>query len=282
MSLRQLPEIRADHRLNGGQFEMPADALERWNPEIRAAKEEVDASISIYGAIGDTWDGNGVTARRIAGALRAIGEQDVVVNVNSPGGDFFEGLAIYNLLREHKAKVTVNVLGLAASAGSVIAMAGDEIRMGEGTHLMIHNAWAVVVGNRHDLAESSEIMGKFDASMAGLYAARTGLPEATVADLMDKETWLSAADAIRDGFATGMLSASEVSSDPKSDSKQRAKALIESAMAKAGHSRSVRKDVFKNLFTGTPGAASQPATPGAGNDAIAALLQSTINTLKGQ
>ena len=281
MSHLKLPEIKADHRLSG-EFEMPSDALERWNPEIRAAKEDVDTSISVYGAIGDTWDGNGVTARRISAALRAIGERDITVNVNSPGGDFFEGVAIYNLLREHKAKVTVNVLGLAASAGSIIAMAGDEIRMGEGTHLMIHNAWAVVVGNRHDLADSAEVMATFDASMASLYAARTGLSSETVADMMDKETWLTPADAIRDGFATGMLSAADIKSDPKANSQQRAKALIDVAMAKAGHSRSVRKDVFKNLFSGTPGAANPPATPSAGTNEIAALLQSTIQTLKGQ
>lgn len=281
MSHLKLPEIKADHRLSG-EFEMPSDALERWNPEIRAAKEDVDTSISVYGAIGDTWDGNGVTARRISAALRTIGERDVTVNVNSPGGDFFEGVAIYNLLREHKAKVTVNVLGLAASAGSIIAMAGDEIRMGEGTHLMIHNAWAVVVGNRHDLADSADVMATFDASMASLYAARTGLSSETVADMMDKETWLTPADAIRDGFATGMLSAADINSDPKANSQQRAKALIDVAMAKAGHSRSVRKDVFKNLFSGTPGAADPPATPSAGNTEIAALLQSTIQTLKGQ
>ncbi|MBW9332460.1 Clp protease ClpP [Herbaspirillum sp. RU 5E] len=281
MSHLKLPEIKADHRLSG-EFEMPSDALERWNPEIRAAKEDVDTSISVYGAIGDTWDGNGVTARRISAALRAIGERDITVNVNSPGGDFFEGVAIYNLLREHKAKVTVNVLGLAASAGSIIAMAGDEIRMGEGTHLMIHNAWAVVVGNRHDLADSAEVMATFDGSMASLYAARTGLSSETVADMMDKETWLTPADAIRDGFATGMLSAADIKSDPKANSQQRAKALIDVAMAKAGHSRSVRKDVFKNLFSGTPGAADPPATPSAGTNEIAALLQSTIQTLKGQ
>ncbi|TKA83994.1 Clp protease ClpP, partial [Sulfitobacter sp. 15WGC] len=81
------------------------------------------------GEIGGGDYGDGVTSKRIAGALRSIGERDVRVDINSPGGDFFEGVAIYNMLREHKAKVTVNVLGLAASAASVIAMAGDEIKV---------------------------------------------------------------------------------------------------------------------------------------------------------
>lgn len=97
--------------------------------------------------------GRGVTAKRISAALRAIGNNDVVVNINSPGGDMFEGLAIYNLLRSHSGKVTVNILGIAASAASIIAMAGDEVQMGRGAFLMIHNCWAVGVGNRHDFAK---------------------------------------------------------------------------------------------------------------------------------
>ncbi|MBN0106041.1 Clp protease ClpP, partial [Pseudomonas aeruginosa] len=93
-----------------------------------------------YEPIGyDWWTGEGVTAKRIAGALRAIGgDVDVTVNINSPGGDVFEGLAIYNLLREHKGKVTVRVLGLAASAASFIAMAADEVKIARAGFLMIH------------------------------------------------------------------------------------------------------------------------------------------------
>ncbi len=137
MSLRKLPEIKAERRLGPAQFDMRPDALERWEPEVRAA-ESGDNAISIYDPIGENWEGTGVTAKRISAALRSIGQKDVVVNVNSPGGDFFEGVAIYNLLREHQAKVTVNVMGLAASAASVIAMAGDEVLMGDGSFLMIH------------------------------------------------------------------------------------------------------------------------------------------------
>ena len=89
-----------------------------------AAEADEGATISIYDVIGeDWWTGEGVTAKRIAAALRAIGKEPVTVAINSPGGDMFEGLAIYNLLREHEGEVNVKVLGLAASAGSVIASA---------------------------------------------------------------------------------------------------------------------------------------------------------------
>lgn len=277
MSLRKLPEIRADHRLSAAQFDLRPDALERWKPEVKAA-ESGDASISIYDAIGESWDGAGVTSKRIGAALRAIGENPVTVNVNSPGGDFFEGVAIYNLLREHKAKVTVRVMGLAASAASIIAMAGDEILMGDGAFLMIHNAWAVAIGNRHDMAQAAQHLEPFDAAMASVYASRTGLSVAEVSTLMDKETWINSAQAVEDGFATGVLERAEITKDPKAQGERKALALIEASMARAGHSRSVRRDALKALFSGTPSAAEETATPGAGE--TAALLLSITNSLK--
>lgn len=280
MSLLQLPEIRADHRLGAAQFDLRPDALERWSPEVRAADDDAETSISIYDAIGESWDGTGVTSKRIAAALRAIGERPVKVNVNSPGGDFFEGVAIYNLLREHKAQVTVRVMGLAASAASIIAMAGDDILMGDGAFLMIHNAWAIAIGNRHDMADAATRLEPFDAAMAQVYASRTGMAVTQVAALMDKETWINSAQAVEDGFATGVLERSQVSKDSKAHVDRKALALVEASMARAGHSRSVRRDAFKALFSGKPGAATDPATPSAGTD-TAALLHSLTATLKG-
>jgi len=279
MSLRQLPDIRADHRLGAAQFDMRPDALERWEPEVQAAAAG-DNAISIYDPIGDNWEGSGVTAKRIGAALRAIGQQDVTVNVNSPGGDFFEGVAIYNLLREHPAKVTVQVMGLAASAASVIAMAGDEILMGDGAFLMIHNAWAVAIGNRHDMAEASKRLEPFDAAMAKVYADRAGITVTEAARMMDQETWIGAADAVETGFADGLLDGESVTKGAKQSGGRKALALVEAAMAKAGHSRSSRRDTLKSLFSGTPSAAGNSATPRAGDD-TAAQLQNLLNTIKG-
>lgn len=87
MSLLKLPEIHADARLKTVAFDMRTDAVERWTPGVRAATSD-DSSISVYDTIGESWDGSGVTAKRIAAALRSIGENPVTVNVNSPGGDF--------------------------------------------------------------------------------------------------------------------------------------------------------------------------------------------------
>lgn len=279
MSLLKLPEIKASHEIGKVKFDARPDALERWEPEIKAAAEG-ENSISIYDSIGEGWDGTGVTAKRISAALRAIGKKDIVVNINSPGGDFFEGVAIYNLLRQHEAKVTVKVLGLAASAASVIAMAGDEILMGDGSFLMIHNAWAMAIGNRHDMMAASERLAPFDSAMAEVYAARSGMTPKEAAALMDKETWIGAGQAVSDGFATGLIESEEITHDTHAHGQKKYLAMVEASMAKAGHSRSARRDVFKNLFSGMPGAAGNDAKPSAGND-IAASLQDLIKTIQG-
>lgn len=140
MTIRQLPVAPAGRPCAGVTSEPLPSALERWNGGIRAATDN-DNAISIFDVVGrDYWD-EGVTAKRISGALRSMNGADVTVNINSPGGDMFEGLAIYNLLREYEGHVTVKVLGIAASAASIIAMAGDDIQIGRGAFLMIHNCW---------------------------------------------------------------------------------------------------------------------------------------------
>lgn len=283
MSLLKLPEIRADARMASANFDLRQDALEAWEPGVRAAAGDGAQTISMYAPIGQTWDGEGVTARRIGAALRSIGDKDVVVNLNSPGGDFFEGVAIYNLLRGHSAKVTVNVMGIAASAASVIAMAGDEINMGEGSHLMIHNAWVVAAGNRHDMTEAAAYLEPFDNAMRDLYAARTGMKPAEIEAMMDKETYIGANDAVAKGFATGKLDRAAVTKDTKAAQQMKVLATVESSLAKSGLSRSARRETLNALFNGKPGAAAGPdATPGAGNDIeVEASLQSLLNTLQG-
>ena len=279
MSLLNLPEIKADARIGAAQFDMRPDALERWEPGVCAAVSDAP-SISIYEQIGASWDGSGMTAARMSGILRGIGARDVVVNLNSPGGDFFEGVAIYNLLRQHKAKVTVQVMGLAASAASVIAMAGDEILMGDGAFLMVHNAWAVAVGNRHDMLAASEQLAPFDAAMADVYAARSGMSVKKVVAMMDAETWIGSTQAVKDGFATGMIDRANITQDTNAQGSKKYLALVEASMVRAGHSRTVRRDALKSLFSGTPGAAENEAKPSAGND-VAASLQSLLKNIQG-
>lgn len=281
MSLRRLPEIKALDRLTDDVSPIPADhALARWNPGVQAALESDDDAISIYDVIGeDFWTGEGITSKRIAAALRKIGGRDVVVNVNSPGGDFFEGIAIYNLLREHPHKVTVKVMGLAASAASIIAMAGDEVQISEVGFLMVHNAWGAAVGNRHDFREAADTLEPFDDAMAGLYAARAGVDKAEAAAWMDKETWFNGSRAIEVGLADSPLPSSEVGAiDDKGTKARAAAARVEAALARQGLPRSERRSLIGALH-GQPAVAADPTRHAVAGD-LSADIRRLIETLR--
>jgi ATP-dependent protease ClpP protease subunit len=274
MSLRKLPEAKAFTRPQSYQADAPAEALDKWRP--RAAEADGN-TISIYDVIGeDWWTGEGTTAKRIAGALRSIGKKPVTVNVNSPGGDMFEGLAIYNLLREHPAEVTVRVMGLAASAASIIAMAGDRIEMGLGSMMMIHNSWGLVVGNQSDMRAAAETFAEFDAAMADIYVARTGMDADEVAALMEAETWLRAERAIESGFADSTFDAPDYEDDTAEAGQKSARARLDATLAKAGMPRFERRALLREA-AGTPSAAGT-ATPSAGFDADA--VRRLMETLK--
>lgn len=274
MSLRPLPEISASRLPDVCAFHVDDDALGRF--EAMAPKAETDNSISILDVIGqDYFTGEGVTSKRIAAALRSIGEREVVVNINSPGGDFFEGVAIYNMLRQHPAKVTVKVLGLAASAASVIAMAGDEVQIGKAGFMMVHNAWVVAIGNRHDLAAASKEMEPFDAAMATLYAERADVERPKAEQWMDAETWFNGEQAVEVGLADAFLPGDAAT---KTDEPARAKAerRAENALHRAGLPRSERRSLIGELK------GMQDAAPDAMQDAgaLAAGLQGLMDTLK--
>ena len=269
MTLRKLPEARFE-RPKAYQADPRDDAMEKWHPK---AAKATDDTISIYDVIGqDWWTGEGMTAKRVAGALRSIGQKPVTVSINSPGGDVFEGLAIYNLLREHPAEVTVRVMGMAASAASVIAMAGDRIEMGLGSFMMIHNSWGAVVGNQNDMREAAETFAEFDAAMADIYAARSGMDAKDVAALMDAETLMRAEKALDLGFADGSFEAPEENDDPS----QKARAKVDAAFRKAGLSRAEGRRLWRDAG-GTPGAAVT-ATPSAGFEEAA--VRQLIATIK--
>lgn len=283
MSLRQLPAIQAREDLRSLDTNLPPIALERWDTGVVAAADESDNTISIYEVIGvDPWTGGGVTAKRVAAALRAIGKREVVVNINSPGGDLFEGIAIYNLLREHQAKVTVKVIGLAASAASIIAMAGDTVQVAKSGFLMIHNCWVLAIGNRHDLREVADLLEPFDQAIAGIYVARTGGDEKAIAALMDKETWLTGQQAVDQKFADSLLPADAAAKSARAGAElEPIKALrqIDVALAKQGMPRAKRRELIHEMTNGTPSAA-EPATPSAGDQATADALLRCIATIQ--
>lgn len=172
--------------------------------ELRAATSDAPAEILLYDEIGQ-W---GVTAKAFAATLANAGAGPITVRINSPGGEVFDGLAIYNALKAHPGGVTTQVDGLAASAASYIAMAGSTVSMAESSMMMIHDAWGVVVGNRNDMRQTAATLDKVDGQMAGIYSAKTGKPVAEIAGMMDAETWLTAAEAKDAGFCDALCATS--------------------------------------------------------------------------
>jgi len=277
MTIRSLPAAPEGRPFAREKPDLPASALERWNGGIRAASSN-DNTISIFDVIGKDYWGDGVSASRIAGALRSMNGADVTVNINSPGGDMFEGLAIYNLLREYEGKVTVKVLGLAASAASIIAMAGDEVQIGRGAFLMIHNCWVVAMGNRHDLEKVATEMAPFDKAMADIYSARSGLKTADIESMMDGETYIGGSEAVDKGFADSLLSADEISTEDESPAAALRK--LDALLAKTNTPRAERRKLIKALTGGMPGAATTTdGTPGAADDIKPETISSLENAL---
>lgn len=163
-----------------------------------------EAEIIIYAAIGpDYWgDGSMVSAKAFSEELKKIPDtvNKINVRINSPGGDVFDGITIYNRLKQHKAKKTIYIDGLAASIASVIALAGDEIIIGEGALYMIHLPWTFAMGNRMDLDNTVNRLMDVEEQMLGIYAKRSGLEKSEIRAMLEKETWLGAEEAIERGF----------------------------------------------------------------------------------
>lgn len=286
MDKDKLPKVAmpAKPGVTGG---VAQDAAARWNPDLRpaaAAGEDAAQSISILDPIGADMFGEGVTAKRIGAALRAIGGADVVVNINSPGGDFFEGLAIYNALREYPGQVTVRILGLAASAASIIAMAADEIQIGRAAFLMIHNTWVVAAGDRQAFRDVADWLEPFDRAAAEIYAARTDKDVAAIAAMLDRETWISGQAAVDQGFADTLLASDAVDQDgakalagAQLSAQAAAKKLDLMLAGKA--TRSERRALVAALKGGTQDAA-QPGTRHAAIDSLASAATAALAKLK--
>jgi len=160
------------------------------------------AELLIYDVIGAGMFDAGVTAKSVRDELDALDGDHVTVRINSPGGNVFDGIAIKNILDSYSGGVDVQVDGLAASAASVIALAGDSIAMADGAMLMIHDPWTVTLGNAEEHRKSQNALEKTADSLAGMYAAQTGKTAAEMRDMMRAETWLSANEAVDQGFAT--------------------------------------------------------------------------------
>lgn len=161
--------------------------------------------ILIYQDIGESFWGDTISANDVKDQLSKM-EGDVTVRINSAGGSVFDGFAIYNLLAQHNGQVTVKVDALAASAASVIAMAGDTIEMADNALMMIHEPWTLALGDAEDMRKTGELLDKIRDSIVTTYQSKTDLDTATIEAMMAEETWFSADEAIENGFATSKSS----------------------------------------------------------------------------
>jgi len=159
------------------------------------------AEIWIYEEIGeDFWTGGGVTAKNFQKELSAIKASQIDLHINSPGGAVFDGITIYNLLKQHPANVTTYIDGIAASIASVIALAGDKIVMAENALYMIHNPSGMVMGTAADMRTFADTLEKVGGSMVMAYTGKTGKDAETIKALLDAETWFTADEAKEAGF----------------------------------------------------------------------------------
>lgn len=167
--------------------------------EIKA-KADKTAEVYIYDDIGEGWLG-GISAKHFADEIKKLGAMNTInVRINSGGGSVFDGTAMYNTLVRNSARVVVDVDGLAASIASIIAMAGDEIRMASNAFMMIHDPWIVAGGSAEDLRKQADLLDKARDVLIDTYVAQTGQDNDKVSELMHAETWMTADEARELGF----------------------------------------------------------------------------------
>lgn len=168
--------------------------------------------IWLYDPIGDSFWGDAISAKSFQKEVAQMGKVDSIhVHINSPGGDVFDGFAIYNQLVNHPASITVDVDGLAASIASIIAMSGNTIRMAKNALMMIHNPHGVAVGDETEMDRVKALLKTVKVNLAQTYTDRTGTDRDTVDAWMSAETWFTATDAVQYGFADLVTEPTQVS-----------------------------------------------------------------------
>ena len=181
-----------------GIYNRPLDKFDWY--EIKAQADD-EAEILIYDFIG--WPFN--DAGELVRALADMRGKKITVRINSPGGDVFDSMAIYNAFTSHDAKITTRAEALAASAASIILLAGKEVQAYQNAMLMIHEPLALVVGNQHEMREMADILAKVNENMVDIYTKQSSAGKKEVRDMLKAETWLTAKEAKEKGFIDTIL-----------------------------------------------------------------------------
>lgn len=175
--------------------------MKNWFSIKAQANDDSTAEISIHDAIG-AWN---VNAQSFLAELKNISAKNITLTMNSPGGSVIDGIAIYNGLRNHAEKtgatITVKVMGIVASIASIIAMAGDKIKMPKNTFMLVHSPSAALYANANEMRDMADLLDKFESSLIQTYVARTGKTAEEIKALLDAETLMTADEAVAMGFA---------------------------------------------------------------------------------
>lgn len=244
-----------------------------------------DAEIYIYDAIGFF----GIEAESFVRELSALEADTITLRINSPGGNVFDGSAIYNALKRHKATVNVHIDGVAASMASVIALAGDTISMAENAFFMIHKPWSFVIGPADDMRKEAELLDKIEGTAVGIYQSRSDLSESEVRAAMAAETWYTAEEARDAGFIDEIDGGSEARASfdmsvfaktpGKIQSEERDLELtersLEAILREAGLSRTNAKQRVADFKM----RCQREADEGGEFDEVAALIQRNIESM---
>lgn len=189
--------------------------IEEIDHEFKTETNDDKTEITIYGPIGDYWFTESTSASDVKKALKDNESKEIILNLNSGGGDAFDGIAIYNQLKKHDAKIIVNIDGFAASAASVIAMAADELYMGTGTMMMIHEASTFAWGTKKEMKATLNALEGLDSSLADIYMTRFKGERSEIETFIENETWFTVDEAVSIGLADEKIEAEETEEDPE-------------------------------------------------------------------
>lgn len=176
-------------------------ALKPGRVRVNANGTDGRPEVLIYGDIGGGWWDEGITAESISKEIAELDADEIDVRINSGGGLVFEGLAIYQTLARHSARIIIHIDSIAASIASVIAMAGDEIRISEGANLMIHKPWSGMWGDADAFRKEADVLDQLQAGLINIYEARTGAKRSDLENWVNAETWFLGQGAVDAGFA---------------------------------------------------------------------------------
>ncbi|MGS1116881.1 head maturation protease, ClpP-related [Castellaniella sp. UC4442_H9] len=217
---------------------------------MRCESSNSEATIYLHGVIGGWW--GDIDEVQFAQTMAGLDVETIHLRINSPGGDVFAGRAMMTAIAQHKARVVGHVDGLAASAASGLCMACDEVEMSQGSQMMIHEGWTVTIGNKRDHGKAADLLQQIDTALVNDYARRTGKSAAEIDSMLEAETWMSADEAVAQGFADRSVDVVEERTQNAwnlAAYKNPPKGLIENARPKAAVDLAAHRNELERRFS---------------------------------